>query len=94
MWPGITVEELKALKVAGLKDSSGDCERLLDTLAQYHRPFYTGSSTIVAWAGMLVTGAILAVASLEPELCVDAFAGSVPPRRICWRRTRSSAATA
>ena len=76
--PGITLEELKALKVAGIKDSSGDCERLLDTLAQYRGPFYTGSSSIVAWAGMLgATGAILAVANLEPELCVDAFAGSV-----------------
>jgi 4-hydroxy-tetrahydrodipicolinate synthase len=80
--PGITIEELKALKVAGLKDSSGDCERLLDTLAQWRKPFYTGSSTVVAWAGMLgATGAILAVANLEPELCVDAFAGSVTAQK-------------
>jgi 4-hydroxy-tetrahydrodipicolinate synthase len=80
--PGITIEELKALKVAGLKDSSGDCERLLDTLAQWRRPFYTGSSSIVAWAGMLgATGAILAVANLEPELCVDAFAGNVQAQK-------------
>ena len=76
------MEELKALKVAGLKDSSGDCERLLDTLAQCRKPFYTGSSSIVAWAGMLgATGAILAVANLEPELCVDAFAGSVQAQK-------------
>jgi 4-hydroxy-tetrahydrodipicolinate synthase len=80
--PGITIEELKALKVAGLKDSSGDCERLLDTLAQWRKPFYTGSATVVAWAGMLgATGAILAVANLEPELCVDAFAGSVTAQK-------------
>ena len=80
--PGISLEELKALKVAGLKDSSGDCERLLDTLAHFHKPFYTGSSSIVAWAGMLgATGAILAAANLEPELCVDAFAGSVPAQK-------------
>jgi 4-hydroxy-tetrahydrodipicolinate synthase len=80
--PGIPVEDLRALKVAGIKDSSGDCERLLDTLAQYRGPFYTGSSSIVAWAGMLgATGAILAVANLEPELCVDAFAGSVPAQK-------------
>src|SRR4051812_40429633 len=80
--PGITIEELKALKVAGIKDSSGDCERLLDTLAQWRRPFYTGSSTIVAWAGMLgATGAILAVANLEPERCVDAFAGDVQAQK-------------
>ena len=80
--PGISLEELKVLKVAGIKDSSGDCERLLDTLAHYHRPFYTGSSSIVTWAGMLgAAGAILAAANLEPELCVDAFAGSVVAQR-------------
>src|SRR5215211_5375627 len=80
--PGITLDELKALKVAGIKDSSGECERLLDTLAHYHRPVYTGSSAMVAWAGMLgATGAILAAANLEPELCVDAFAGSVAAQK-------------
>jgi len=80
--PGIAVEDLKALKVAGVKDSSGDCERLLETLAVYHKPVYTGSSAIVAWAGMLgATGAILAAANLEPELCSDAFAGSVEAQK-------------
>jgi dihydrodipicolinate synthase/N-acetylneuraminate lyase len=80
--PGIAIEDLKALKVAGIKDSSGDCERLLETLAHYRKPVYTGSSAMVAWAGMLgCTGAILAVANLEPELCADAFAGSVPAQK-------------
>ncbi len=80
--PGISLDELKALRVAGIKDSSGDCERLLDTLAQYRGPYYTGSSAIVTWAAMLgATGAILAVANLEPELCVDAFAGSVTAQK-------------
>jgi dihydrodipicolinate synthase/N-acetylneuraminate lyase len=80
--PGIAVEDLKVLKVAGVKDSSGDCERLLETLAVYHKPVYTGSSAIVAWAGMLgATGAILAAANLEPELCSDAFAGSVEAQK-------------
>ena len=80
--PGIALDELRALKVAGIKDSSGDCERLLDTLAQYHRPVYTGSSAIVTWAGMLgCAGAILAAANLEPELCSDAFAGSVAAQK-------------
>jgi dihydrodipicolinate synthase/N-acetylneuraminate lyase len=80
--PGISIEELRALKVAGIKDSSGDCERLLETLAQYHKPVYTGSSAIVAWAAMLgCAGAILAAANLEPELCLDAFAGSVQAQK-------------
>ena len=80
--PGISLDELKALKVAGIKDSSGDCERLLETIAQFRRPIYTGSSSIVTWAGLLgAAGAILAAANLEPELCVDAFAGSVPAQK-------------
>jgi 4-hydroxy-tetrahydrodipicolinate synthase len=80
--PGISVDDLKALKVAGVKDSSGDCERLLETLAVYRKPLYTGSAAIVAWAGMLgATGAILAAANLEPELCSDAFAGSVAAQK-------------
>jgi 4-hydroxy-tetrahydrodipicolinate synthase len=80
--PGIDLEDLKVLKVAGVKDSSGDSERLLETLAVYHKPVYTGSSAIVAWAGMLgATGAILAAANLEPELCSDAFAGSVEAQK-------------
>jgi 4-hydroxy-tetrahydrodipicolinate synthase len=80
--PGIALDELKALKVAGIKDSSGDGERLLETIAVYHKPIYTGSSAIVAWAGILgATGAILAAANLEPELCSDAFAGSVEAQK-------------
>ena len=80
--PGITMEELKSLKVAGIKDSSGDCERLLETVAQYRKAIYIGSSAIVAWAGMLgATGAILAAANLEPELAVDAFAGNVQAQK-------------
>jgi 4-hydroxy-tetrahydrodipicolinate synthase len=76
--PGIAMEDLKALKVSGIKDSTGDTERMLEMLACFHKPIYTGSSSVVAYAGMLgCTGAILAAANLEPELCADAFAGSV-----------------
>jgi 4-hydroxy-tetrahydrodipicolinate synthase len=75
--PGIAIDDLKALKVAGLKDSSGDAGRLLETLAQFHKPVYTGSAPLITYAGMFgCTGAILAVANLEPELCIDAFSGS------------------
>jgi dihydrodipicolinate synthase/N-acetylneuraminate lyase len=76
--PGITMDDLKALKVAGIKDSTGDTERMLEMLACFRQPVYTGNSSVVAYAGMLgCTGAILAAANLEPELCSDAFAGSV-----------------
>jgi hypothetical protein len=51
-------------------------------LACFHKPIYGGSAAIVAYAGMLgCTGMILAAANLEPELCADAFAGSVPAQR-------------
>jgi hypothetical protein len=37
---------------------------------------------MVAYAGMLgCSGAILAAANLEPELCADAYAGSVQAQR-------------
>jgi dihydrodipicolinate synthase/N-acetylneuraminate lyase len=80
--PGISIDDLKALKVAGVKDSTGDPERLLEELAHFHKPVYTGSSAILPYAGQLgCAGAILAAANLEPELCADAFAGSVQAQR-------------
>jgi dihydrodipicolinate synthase/N-acetylneuraminate lyase len=80
--PPIDIDDLKVLKVAGLKDSSADAERLLDELAHFHKPLYTGSAVLASYAGMLgATGAILAVANLEPELASDAFAGSVQAQR-------------
>jgi dihydrodipicolinate synthase/N-acetylneuraminate lyase len=79
---GISIEELKSLKVAGLKDSTGDSERLLEELAHFHKPVYVGSSAMVAYAGMLgCAGAILAAANLEPELCADAFSGDVQAQK-------------
>jgi dihydrodipicolinate synthase/N-acetylneuraminate lyase len=84
--PGITIEELKAIKVAALKDSTGDCERLLEELAHFHKPIYTGSAAIVAFASQLgCAGAILAAANLEPELCADAFAGNIQAQKdLLW----------
>jgi dihydrodipicolinate synthase/N-acetylneuraminate lyase len=79
---GISIDDLKALKVAGLKDSTGDSERLLEELAHFHKPIYVGSSAMVAYAGLLgCAGAILAAANLEPELCADAFAGNVQAQK-------------
>jgi 4-hydroxy-tetrahydrodipicolinate synthase len=79
---GISIEELKALKVAALKDSTGDAERLLEELSHFHKPIYVGSSAMTGYAGWLgCAGAILAAANLEPELCADAFAGHVQAQR-------------
>ena len=80
--PGIPVEALPDLPVAGLKDSSGDSGRLLQELDEWGGPLYTGSSALLALAGPLgCTGAILALANVEPEGCIAAFAGDVKAQR-------------
>jgi dihydrodipicolinate synthase/N-acetylneuraminate lyase len=74
--PGIPVDVLPELPVAGCKDSSGDPERLLETLTTWDAPLYTGSSAVLCMAGQVgCRGAILALANAEPELCAKAFAG-------------------
>ncbi len=76
--PGIPVRLLADLPVAGVKDSSGDAERLLHELDQYEGPIYTGSSALLSFAGPLgCAGAILALANAEPERCVRAFGGDM-----------------
>jgi 4-hydroxy-tetrahydrodipicolinate synthase len=80
--PGIPVEVLTSLPVAGCKDSSGDAGRLLDTLDLFDRPLYTGSSAILALAGPAgCAGAILSLANVQPEECIAAFAGDVDAQR-------------
>lgn len=80
--PGIAIEDLKAIKVAGLKDSTGDPARMLETLAVWKKPFYAGNAAVLAYAGLLgCTGAILAAANLEPERCIDAFAGDITAQK-------------
>ncbi|MFN8034406.1 MAG: dihydrodipicolinate synthase family protein [Acidimicrobiia bacterium] len=80
--PGIPVEMLDALAIDGLKDSSGDAERLLEELATFKRPIYTGSSALLAYAGPLgCTGAILSLANVEPRRCAQAFRGDVGVQR-------------
>jgi len=74
--PGVPVQALATLPVAGVKDSSGSADRLLDELAHYPGATYVGSSALLALAGPLgAAGAILAVANVEPELCIAAFGG-------------------
>ena len=80
--PGVPVDALPALPVAGIKDSSGSADRLLDELAHYQGATYVGSSALLALAGpMGGAGAILALANVEPEHCVRAFAGDAHAQR-------------
>jgi 4-hydroxy-tetrahydrodipicolinate synthase len=76
--PGIAVRQLRDLPVVGVKDSSGDAERLLHELHEYEGALYTGSSALLSFAGPLgCAGAILSLANVEPERCARAFAGDV-----------------
>src|SRR5215472_4067240 len=80
--PGVPADALPGLPVAGIKDSSGSADRLLDELAHYDGATYVGSSALLALAGpMGGTGAILALANVEPERCVRAFAGDAATQR-------------
>lgn len=79
--PGIPVDVLPKLPVAGLKDSSGDPDRLLAEL-DWGKPVYTGSSAILSFAGPLgCAGAILALANVEPQGCIAAFSGDAAAQR-------------
>jgi 4-hydroxy-tetrahydrodipicolinate synthase len=80
--PGIPLEVLPSLPVRGVKDSSGEAERLAFLLERYEGDTYIGSATLLALAGPLgATGAILALANLEPERCIAAWAGDAEAQR-------------
>lgn len=80
--PGLTVELVGTLPIAGCKDSTGDAERLLEILRATSVPLYTGSSAVLALAGPVgCAGAILALANVEPERCGAAFAGDPEAQR-------------
>ena len=80
--PGIPLAVLRDLPVQGAKDSSGDPDRLLETVTTWDQPLYTGSAALLALAGPLgCAGAILALANAEPEDCVAAFGGDAAAQR-------------
>ena len=83
--PGIAVELLPRLGeigLVGLKDSSGDPSRLVRTLEHFNGALYVGSPWLLSAAGPLgATGAILAVANVEPALSIKAFGGDVDAQR-------------
>jgi 4-hydroxy-tetrahydrodipicolinate synthase len=89
--PGIPVEALADLPIQGLKDSSADPERLLAELEVFHQPLWVGAAVLLLMAGSLATagaagsgsvaGAILAVANVDPEHAIAAFAGDPAAQR-------------
>ena len=76
--PGIGIDELNDLPVAGIKDSSADADRLVVEVDICDYPVYTGSANLLSLAGSVgAAGAIVAMANAEPERCVRAFAGDL-----------------
>jgi 4-hydroxy-tetrahydrodipicolinate synthase len=74
--PGIAIGLLPDLPVSGLKDSSGDPGRLLHEREVFDGDLYTGSATLVMMCGAIGgTGALLALANVDPEGCIAAFSG-------------------
>jgi 4-hydroxy-tetrahydrodipicolinate synthase len=104
--PGIPLEALGDLPIQGLKDSSADPERLLAELEALPRPLWVGAAVLLLMAGSLaaagsaggtgsggVAGAILAVANVDPEHAIAAFAGDPAAQRALFpahRRARTA----
>jgi 4-hydroxy-tetrahydrodipicolinate synthase len=87
----VPVELLASLPVAGLKDSTGDAERLLRELDAWDGWTYVGSPVLALYAGQLgAAGAILAVANAVPEDCLAAWDGdSAAQRRLTGPHLRA-----
>lgn len=89
--PGIALDALPGLPVQGIKDSTGDPARLLETLDRFQHPVWVGSSAVLALAGPLgCAGAILAAANLDPPAAVAAFAGDPAAQRALLAAHRSA----
>ncbi len=74
--PGIPVDALGELPVAGLKDSTGDPARLAVEADQLGHGLYTGSAALLLQArAMGASGAIAALANVDPAGCIRAWEG-------------------
>ena len=80
--PGVQVDQLKDLPVAGIKDSSGDADRIAGMLTRDTVPVYVGSPNLLALAGSCgVAGALVAVANTKLDLCQRAWRGDASAQR-------------
>jgi 4-hydroxy-tetrahydrodipicolinate synthase len=74
--PGIPVDLLADLPVAGLKDSSGDADRLLHERDVFAGDLWSGSASLITLSSVVgAAGALVAVANVAPEDCVAAYGG-------------------
>jgi 4-hydroxy-tetrahydrodipicolinate synthase len=74
--PGIPVDLVSELPIAGLKDSTGDAERLALEADALPVGLYTGSASVLLQGrAMGCSGAILALANVDPTGCAHAWDG-------------------
>jgi 4-hydroxy-tetrahydrodipicolinate synthase len=86
------VDVLPELPVAGIKDSSGDPERLLIEADGLSAGVYTGSPVLVHLAGAAgCAGAILALANVDPQGCIRAWEGDGDVQRTLVNGHRGNA---
>jgi 4-hydroxy-tetrahydrodipicolinate synthase len=90
--PGVPVDVLRQLPVAGIKDSSGDAERLMLEADELADGVYTGHPSLIHLAGAIgCAGAILALANVDPEGCIRAWKGDGTVQRELISGHRSNA---
>jgi 4-hydroxy-tetrahydrodipicolinate synthase len=90
--PGIPVDVLAELPVAGIKDSSGEAERLLLEADVLGAGVYTGSPALVHTAAAVgCAGAILGLANVDPEGCARAWLGDGDVQRTLINGHRAQA---
>jgi 4-hydroxy-tetrahydrodipicolinate synthase len=90
--PGVPVDVLRQLPVAGIKDSSGDAQRLLLEADEMATGVYTGHASLIHLAGATgCSGAILALANVDPQGCVRAWEGDGTVQRELINGHRSNA---
>jgi 4-hydroxy-tetrahydrodipicolinate synthase len=72
----IPLDMLASLPLAGVKDSTGDPERLLHEVSTWDGAVYSGAAPLALMAGAVgAAGVILAAANVAPEDCIAAFGG-------------------
>jgi 4-hydroxy-tetrahydrodipicolinate synthase len=92
--PGIPVDVLAQLPVAGLKDSTGDPARLAVELDELDAGVYTGSAALLLQArAMGCSGAIAALANVDPAGCIQAWEGDGGCQRELVNGHRAGAGT-